>query len=215
MIETLPLKKAVPRILEIGGGMGAFTKKIIIKYPRSKIVFVDGSLEMLHNAKKRLKIPDGQISFLLADINDPSWLSGIKGSFDAVVSSWCLHYLSDERRQPFFNEIHGLLRSRGVFLFSCSTHTAAPTFMRLYNEVESARVKQHLHKLGMEVTDAQIRAMARKGHTKARINPAFFDEYVELIRRAGFAESACLWKYLFNTVFAACKGKQKQCVHID
>ena len=62
-------------------------------------------------------------------------------------------------------------------------------------------------KMGVEITEGQIKAMGDEGHSKARINPAYFDEYPKLMKRAGFASSGCVWKYLFNTVFLAHKVK--------
>jgi len=207
MSSILPFKKAQPRILEIGGGTGAFTKMIFRKYPRASLVFADGSPDMLRTAEKRLRRYKGRLTFLERDINDPGWHGGIRGSFDAVVSSWCLHYLSDGRQKPFFRETYGLLRPGGMFLFSCSVGTVSTRFLKLYNALEVARVKDCLLKQGMEVTEAQIRAMARTGHTKARINPAPFEVYCRCIEEAGFCAWECVWKYLFNAVFAACKGR--------
>lgn len=62
-------------------------------------------------------------------------------------------------------------------------------------------------KMGVEITEGQIKAMGDKGHSKARINPAYFDEYLTLMKSAGFTSSGCVWKYLFNAVFLAHRVK--------
>jgi len=62
-------------------------------------------------------------------------------------------------------------------------------------------------KMGVEITEGQIKAMGDEGHSKARINPACFDEYLKLMKHTGFASSGCVWKYLFNAVFLAHKVK--------
>ena len=203
MISVLSLKKTKPRILEVGGGLGAFTRMVFKKYPSAQLVFTDGSPDMLLNAEKRLRRYKKQLTLSQIDINDPSWHRDIKGTFDAVVSSWCLHYLSDARQKPFFREIYHRLKPGGIFLFSCSVDTESRKFLSLYNRLEITRVKESFQKQGLEITEGQIRAMANKGHRKARINPAQFETYFSLIRKAGFSTSECIWKYLFNVVFEA------------
>jgi cyclopropane fatty-acyl-phospholipid synthase-like methyltransferase len=203
MLSVLSLNKAEPRILEIGGGLGAFTRMVFKKYPGARLVFTDGSSDMLLNAEKRLHRYKKQLTLSQININDPNWNKDIKGTFDAVVSSWCLHYLADTRQKPFFREIYHRLKPGGIFLFSCSVDTESRKFLNLYNGLEITRVKESFQKQGMEITEGQIRAMANKGHRKARINPARFEAYFSLIRNAGFSTSECIWKYLFNVVFEA------------
>jgi tRNA (cmo5U34)-methyltransferase len=207
MINVLSLKKVRPRFLEIGGGLGAFTKMILKKYPQANLVFLDGSPDMLFNAKRRLNKHRNQITFIQRDINDPDWHKEIQGSFDAVVSSWCLHYLSDARQEPFFKEIFHLLRPNGIFLFSCSIKIENKKFLDLYNELEHKRVLEIFNKQGIELTHDQMSTMGHKEHKDARINPASFDKYLMLMKGAGFTESGCIWKYLFNAVFQAYKGR--------
>ena len=207
MINLLAFKKAKPRFLEIGGGLGVFSRMILKKYPQARFVFSDGSSEMIFNAKKRLSKYKSNITFLQRDINHTDWFEGITGSFDVIVSSWCLHYLSDDRRKPFFKEIYKLLKPSGIFLCSCSIQPENKKFLRLYNELEISRVKESFVKMGMEITESQIKAMADKGHSRARINPACFEEYLKFMKSAGFSSSGCVWKYLFNAVFLAHKLK--------
>ncbi len=207
MINLLTFEKAKPRFLEIGGGLGAFSRMILKKYPETSFVFLDGSPEMILNAKKRLSKYKSNITFLQSDINCTDWFNDIKGSFDAVVSSWCLHYLSDDRRKPFFKEIYQLLKPSGRFVCSCSIQPENNKFLRLYNDLETSRIKESFMKMGVEITEGQIKAMGDEGHSKARINPACFDEYLKLMKHTGFASSGCVWKYLFNAVFLAHKVK--------
>jgi len=207
MINLLPFKKAKPRFLEIGGGLGVFSRMILKKYPQARFVFSDGSSGMIFNAKKRLSKYKSNITFLQRDINHTDWFEGITGSFDAIVSSWCLHYLSDGRRKPFFKEIYKLLKPSGIFIYGCSIQPESKKYLHLYNVFETSRIQNDLKKIGMEVTKNQIKAMADKGHSKARINPAYFDEYLKLMKSAGFSSSGCVWKYLFNAVFLAHKLK--------
>jgi tRNA (cmo5U34)-methyltransferase len=207
MINLLAFKKAKPRFLEIGGGLGVFSSMILKKYPQARFVLSDGSSEMIFNAKKRLTKYKSNITFLQRDINHTDWFEGITGSFDAIVSSWCLHYLSDDRRKPFFKEIYKLLKPSGIFVYSCSIQPENKKFLRLYNEIETSRIKGSFMKLGMDISESQIQEMADEGHSRARINPAYFDEYLKFMKSAGFSSSGCVWKYLFNAVFLAHKLK--------
>jgi len=210
MISVLSFSHRRPRLLEIGGGLGAFTGMVLKKFPDARLVFVDGSEDMICNARRRLRRYRADPTFIQTDINQPGWYKQISGLFDAVVSTWCIHYLADDRQKPFFREVYRLIRPAGLFLFSCSIHPPARKFLQMYNGLEIKRIQQSFKKQGMDISVEQIKEMARKGHNRARINPACFDTYCLLMKQAGFSASACVWKYLFNTVFAAYKGKGRQ-----
>lgn len=96
-------------------------------YPRAEFVAVDFSPVMLENLQRnfagdpRITIVAHDLSHSLPDM----------GCFDAVVSSFAIHHLLDERKRSLYQEIFHSLNSGGIF---CNLeHVASPT-QRLHHE---------------------------------------------------------------------------------
>lgn len=125
------------QILDAGCGSGWYAVELS---RRGAAVFgIDASPQMIGHAMGRLEredIPDpSSIVFRVADLGQPLAFAS-NSSFDGVISSLVLHYLSDWR--PTLLEFRRVLKPGGWLLFS--THHPAADAMRLnttrYAEVE-------------------------------------------------------------------------------
>lgn len=90
------------RILDVGCGNGAYSRKILAKVPQGSVLGVDASNNMLHLAKE-VMTDYPNFSVQNKDVLDLSFAD----SFDGVVSFWCLQWISDIRK-AFDNMIHAL-----------------------------------------------------------------------------------------------------------
>jgi len=107
-MEDNPIK-----FLELGCGDGRITQELLSINKSLEGTLIDGSKEMIENAKKRLKLYPNlnyiQITFqelIKSDLN----------KFDFIVSSLAIHHLSFDQKKTLFEYIYDNLNDNGFFL---------------------------------------------------------------------------------------------------
>ncbi len=100
------------RVLDLGCGTG----NTILALPRDcTVTGVDLSQRMIDRATAKLSGGDRAVSFVRGDIL-AYVTQGEAGRFDAVVSTYTIHHLTENEKQALFASIAELLGSRGLFV---------------------------------------------------------------------------------------------------
>jgi tRNA (cmo5U34)-methyltransferase len=110
--------RRVERFLDLGAGAGALTRLVLEAHPRSTGVLVDFSEPMAAAAANQLAELRGRWRYVHADLAGPEWREALPAGerYDAVVSSFCIHHLPDDRKRSLYREIFDLLDDGGLFL---------------------------------------------------------------------------------------------------
>ena len=118
------LSDALPgRVLDLGCGDGRLASIVLDAYPESRAVCVDMSTTMLAAAADRFG-GDKRVTLQRHDLDDPL---RVDGPFDAIVSSFAIHHVSDQRKHALYGEVVELLTPGGVF---CNLEVvASPTYV--------------------------------------------------------------------------------------
>ncbi|MGH8279255.1 MAG: class I SAM-dependent methyltransferase [Gammaproteobacteria bacterium] len=113
----LPCGEAV-RVLDLCCGPGDVGRAIRRQYPNAQIDCVDRDpfLASICAGVNRRDQVSGKI--VIADLKDPGWQHGLSDNYDAVATVNALHQFEVQCAQQLFQDIHALLRSGGVFIFS-------------------------------------------------------------------------------------------------
>jgi tRNA (cmo5U34)-methyltransferase len=119
LLDHLPGR--VERVLDLGCGDGRLLDLVLTARPGASGVALDFSPAMLDGARRRFA-GDERVEVGAHDLFAP--LPAI-GEFDAVVSSFAIHHLADERKRVLYGEIFDRVRPGGVFLNL--EHVASPT----------------------------------------------------------------------------------------
>lgn len=101
----------IKRILDIGTGDGRLLALLKIDRPHVKSVAIDFSPTMLSVAKNRF-VDDPSVEIINHNLDAP--LPDL-GLFDAIVSSFAIHHLSDERKFSLYKEVFDILEPGGIF----------------------------------------------------------------------------------------------------
>jgi tRNA (cmo5U34)-methyltransferase len=99
------------RVLDLGCGDGRLAALVLATYPGSTAVGIDMSPTMLDAVRARFA-RDERVEIVAADLAEPL---PVAGSFDAIVSSFAIHHVEDERKQTLYAEAASLLAPSGVF----------------------------------------------------------------------------------------------------
>jgi ubiquinone/menaquinone biosynthesis C-methylase UbiE len=167
LLECIPVN--VRRILDLGTGDGRLLALVRREYPDTDAVAVDFSPAMLEQAEKRFA-EDPRVTVVAHNLDGS--LPPL-GMFDAVISSFAIHHLVDERKGELYSEIFGMLNSGGVF---CNLEHVASPSARLHEEF--------LTRIGftVETEDPSNKLVA-------------LETQLEWLRETGFADVDCLWKW--------------------
>ena len=109
LLEFIPMD--VERILDLGTGDGRLLAFLCTEWPNAEGVGLDVSPAMLRAARERFR-DDGKVQVLQHDLEEP--LPDL-GRFDAIISSFAFHHVSDMRKNALYSQIHAALCPGGVF----------------------------------------------------------------------------------------------------
>jgi tRNA (cmo5U34)-methyltransferase len=182
LLEQLPA--GVRRVLDLGTGDGRLAALVIAARPGASVVGLDMSPPMLERARVRFA-REPRVEIL--DHNLVSPLPRM-GAFDAVVSSFAIHHLENERKLQLFSEVKDLLKPGGVF---CNLeHVASPT-PRLHERFRRAMGIDH------EPEDPTNRCL------DVQTQLAWLEEL-------GFEDVDCHWKWLELALLCGTKPGRAQ-----
>ena len=100
-----------PRILEIGCGPGNITKYLLSKRPDFAIDGIDFAANMIELAKKN----NPEANFTVMDTRQ---IDTITTRFDAVISGFCLPYLSQPEASKLIFDCKNILTEEGILYLS-------------------------------------------------------------------------------------------------
>lgn len=105
-----------PRVLDLAGGTGSITRRLLVRFPASQSVLVDVDPVLLALASGTFE-GDRRVRVVSADLSDPAWAESVAGEgFDAILTATALHWLEPERVRALYGEAHRLLVPGGVFV---------------------------------------------------------------------------------------------------
>src|SRR5918993_963545 len=110
-------RQPVRRFLDLGAGDGVLSAVLLPRFPAAEPVLVDFSPPMLAAAKERLAPLATQPAFVQADLATPLWREAVAAHapYDAIVSSFAIHHLEDERKRALYGELLELMNPGGTF----------------------------------------------------------------------------------------------------
>jgi SAM-dependent methyltransferase len=167
LLECLP--NGASRILDVGCGDGRLLALVLEHCPQATGIAIDFSPTMLERVRqrfagdKRVEVREHNLDHRLPEL----------GKFDAVVSSFAIHHVTDERKRELYAEVFHLLAPAGVF---CNLeHVSSPT-PRLHSQFLTALGKS------LETEDPSNKLLD-------------VETQLGWLRSIGFEDVDCYWKW--------------------
>lgn len=210
-----------PRILDLAGGTGSITRRVLARWNGSSSVIVDVDPALLKIASGTFA-GDARVRVCAADLAGPSWLESLAeppASFDAALTATALHWLSEDRVAGVYGEVGGLLRPGG--LFANADHMPDPGLAGpVADAVDDFATRRTLQvrassgaddwdgwwrrlagvpELAAEVAARHARFADRAGasHTDSNVSSQW---HADALRAAGFAQAGLVWRGLGDAV---------------
>src|SRR5437773_1415246 len=100
-------------IVDAGCGTGRLTAELLDRWPKARVVAVDGSEQMLDVARRHLERFGDRVSYVCADLQE--WHDD--ACADVVFSTATFHWIKDHPR--LFTNVHRCLRPAGWLVAQC------------------------------------------------------------------------------------------------
>ncbi|GAB3286421.1 class I SAM-dependent methyltransferase [Kineosporia babensis] len=221
--EAGPASELTPRVLDLAGGTGSISRRVLDRFPKATTVVLDIDAALLAIARGTFA-NDTRVQVAAVDLGASDWPANLTSAvgpapFDAVLTATALHWLPSERVAGVYAEARTLLRPGGVFInadympdpgLSSLTNGFAQVERRTRHQRWSSGV------LSWEAWWDLLRAdPALSGPTAER--DAFYAErrgdnhteslntaawHQEVMRAAGYAETGLVWRGLLDAAVA-------------
>ena len=200
MGELLPFgEQDAFTFLDLGAGTGAAARGILELYPRSVAILTDFSPQMMGEGERQMQQFAGRFGYVEFDMSTSNWPAAIPATVDAIVTSMCIHHLTDHRKQGLFVEIFEHLTPGGWYVnydpVSSPDPVVEATWERVNDHDDPEAAGKRLDRTPQE--------QSRYANHVRHVIP--LDQQLDYLRSAGFQGVDVYWKHLENVIYAGCR----------
>jgi trans-aconitate methyltransferase len=205
-------------VLDLACGPGSITDRVLSRFPRARAAAVDYDPVLTRLARSVLEPYNGRATVVESDLAHAGWSSALPGwSFDAVLTSTALHWLSPGQLLEVYTELAQLLPPGSVLLNADHLRFGdeSPTLRRL-SAAHDAAVQRAAFADGAATWEQWWTLAAdhpelaplmlereRRFADRPPQPPAPLEFHLAALCTAGFAEVGTVWQYLDDHVVFA------------
>jgi tRNA (cmo5U34)-methyltransferase len=181
--------------LDLGAGTGSASAAILQLYPQATAILADFSAEMMRAGETLMRPFPGRYRYVEFDMTAGGWPAGVPAALDAVVTSMCVHHLTDERKQDLFAGIFDHLAPGGWYFNYDPVRTDDPAVRATWERVADLEDPEAAHKRRHRTPEQQERW---ENHVRYIIP---LDRQLKYLHAAGFQGIDVYWKKLENVIY--------------
>jgi trans-aconitate methyltransferase len=204
MLRVLAARGApVRNIIDLGCGSGVLARSIVTQYPNAQVTLIDFSEPMLAAARELWTNHSPAPHFIAADLANAAWSAHIEkyGPFDAIVSGYAIHHLTDGRKRKLYAEIFALLADDGMFVNveHVASSTAAIEFLSDELMIDSLHMFHTTQGANKTRDDVAKEFVNRPDKAANILAPVALQ--CDWLRACGFTDVDCYFKVFELAVF--------------
>src|ERR1700722_7628718 len=185
--------------LDLGAGTGAAARAILERYPHSTALLADFPAAMMSAGEGEMQPFAGRYQYVEFDMSAGPWPAAIPAALDAVVTSMCVHHLTDARKQGLFAEILDHLVPGRWYLNFDPVRAEDPVVEATWTRVNDQRDPEAASQRQQRTPQEQARY---DNHVRHMIPLA---QQLGYLRSAGFQGIDVYWKNLENVIYGGCR----------
>ncbi|HET8627717.1 MAG TPA: class I SAM-dependent methyltransferase, partial [Thermomicrobiales bacterium] len=194
--------------VELAVGAGWLSEAILARFPRARVLGLDGSPAMLRETAVRLRPYADRVELRPFRLEDPSWLADLPEAPRCVVSSLVLHHLDADGKRALYRALHDRLAPGGALLVADLVAPRSEWQRRyLARQWDAAVERQSLAFTGN--LDAYHRFVAEHWNWYEYPDPvdmpSAVPEHLAWLAEAGFAGADVFWARAGHAVYGAYK----------
>lgn len=207
MLEVLPSANDAPAtVLDLGVGTGFVAQQLLKRFPRVRVVAVDGAPAMIDLARTRLADLASRVDFHTGDFRKLREIAAAR-ELDAVVSAFSLHHLSREDKFDVVSQAVELLRPGGWFVNADIVVADSATIEARIQEIRAAGIVARAAGRDDRFKDiaSTQRYIAELQRTEGD-QPLKLQGDLQVMREAGLWDAAAVWLEYREAV---CAGRKR------
>jgi tRNA (cmo5U34)-methyltransferase len=180
---------------DLGAGTGSAARAILERYPNARVILTDFSSKMIEEGGRALRQYQGRFEYVRFDMEHEEWPPALSPGLGAVVTSMCVHHLSDQRKQSLFAQIFGHLAPGGWYLnydpVTADDPVVEDVWQRANDRLDPEAALKRANRSSLEHARYE-------NHVRYMIPLA---RQVEYLQAAGFEAVDVYWKHLENVIY--------------
>ena len=181
--------------LDLGAGTGAASRGDPGGHPHATAIMADFSAADDGRGRAGDAPFAGRYRTVEFDMTTGQWPADIPASVDTIVTSMCVHHLTDERKQGLFAEIFEHLVPGGWYFNFDPVSPPDPAVEQVWHRANDRENPEAAHRRHHRTPEEQARW---ENHVRYIIP---LDQQLSYLRSAGFAGIDVFWKKLENVIY--------------
>ncbi len=189
------------KVLDLGCGDGILADVILAADDQAELTLVDGAVHMLEKARERFEGSD-RVEYLNSSFQDLMETDPLPSDYSLAMSSLAIHHLEPDQKVALYGYVYRCLAPGGYFINIDAVLGSAPAiedwYMELWREWIEGRKKAG--KTNQDFSD-----IIRRYKENEDNRPDTLEFQLKSLKRAGFAEVDCYYKYGAFAIFGGVK----------
>jgi len=194
-------------LLDIGCGDGIVSDRIRERYGKNNFFLLDGSLEMLEKAKKRIR--GENVTFIHQSFEEYIAPVAEKEEYDFIYSAHAIHHLDLVGKSKLYRKIFDELKPGGLFLNIDPVLPPSGKSETWQFKMWRDWINETLHKKGFKSDIGKYDNVPSHYKSNEENKPSSLSDQLDLLEKIGFQNVDCFYKFSVIAIFGG--TKQESC----